>query len=307
MKLKISKKLILSIIAAALLLSIPVQSGAVTKYNFTCGTQKVNCSGTILVKFDKGCYTIIKNQNQPYSNYYTTIGKQNQIISNFYVTSLGSYLRPSSQPQPVIRPQPTPKPESQPTPQPEPQPEPNPQQTPKPEPQPEPNPQQTPEPEPQPEPNPQQTPEPEPQPTPEPKPDTGSDTGGTSNGQHSLSAEEIQMVDYVNKARQDAGLQPLQIDSGLSNVAALKSRDMYDNNYFSHDSPTYGSPFDMMTKFGIKYSGAAENIAKNSSVAAAHNAFMNSQGHRDNILNPIYTHIGVGIYKGYYTQMFIRK
>ncbi|HZK37368.1 MAG TPA: CAP domain-containing protein, partial [Clostridia bacterium] len=89
--------------------------------------------------------------------------------------------------------------------------------------------------------------------------------------------------------------------------AALKSRDMYDNNYFSHDSPTYGSPFDMMTKFGIKYSGAAENIAKNSSVAAAHNAFMNSQGHRDNILNPIYTHIGVGIYKGYYTQMFIRK
>lgn len=279
MKLKISKKLILSIIAAALLIFIPVQSGAVTKYNFTCGTQKVNCSGTILLKFDKGCYTIIKNQNQPYSNYYTTIGKQNQIISNFYVTSLGSYLRPSSQPQPVIRPQPTPKPESQPTPQPEPQPEPNPQQT----------------------------PEPEPQPTPEPKPDTGSDTGGTSNGQHSLSAEEIQMVDYVNKARQDAGLQPLQIDSGLSNIAALKSRDMYDNNYFSHDSPTYGSPFDMMTKFGIKYSGAAENIAKNSSVAAAHNAFMNSQGHRDNILNPIYTHIGVGIYKGYYTQMFIRK
>lgn len=82
---------------------------------------------------------------------------------------------------------------------------------------------------------------------------------------------------------------------------------MYDNNYFSHDSPTYGSPFDMMTKFGIKYSGAAENIAKNSSVAAAHNAFMRSQGHKENILNPIYTHIGVGIYNGYYTQMFIRK
>ena len=289
MKLKISKKLILSIIAAALLLSIPVQSGAVTKYNFTCGTQKVNCSSTILVKFDKGCYTIIKNQNQPYSNYYTTVGKQNQIISNFYVTSLGSYLRPSPQTQPAPRPQPTPRPE------PQPQPTPRPEPTPQPEPRPEP----TPRPEPQ--------PEPRPEPKPEPKPDTGSGTGGTSNGQYSLSSEEIQMVDYVNKARQDAGLQPLQIDSGLSNVAALKSRDMYDNNYFSHDSPTYGSPFDMMTKFGIKYSGAAENIAKNSSVAAAHNAFMRSQGHKDNILNPIYTHIGVGVYKGYYTQMFIRK
>ncbi|MCK9267876.1 MAG: CAP domain-containing protein [Alkaliphilus sp.] len=271
MKLKISKKLILSIIAAALLIFIPVQSGAVTKYNFTYGAQKVNCSGTIVVKFDKGCYTIIKNQNQPYSNHYTTIGKQNQIIGNFYVTSPGNYLRPSPQPQPATRPQPTPRPEPQP----------------------------------QPEPRPQPTPQPEPRP--EPKPDTGSDTGGTSNGQHSLSSEEIQMVDYVNKARQDAGLQPLQIDPGLSNVAALKSRDMYDNNYFSHDSPTYGSPFDMMTKFGIKYSGAAENIAKNSSVAAAHNAFMRSQGHKDNILNPIYTHIGVGIYNGYYTQMFIRK
>lgn len=115
------------------------------------------------------------------------------------------------------------------------------------------------------------------------------------------------MVDYVNKARQDAGLQPLQIDSDLSCVAGLKSQDMYDNNYFSHDSPTYGSPFDMMSQFGIKYSGAAENIAKNSSVAAAHNAFMRSQGHKDNILNPIYTHIGIGIYNGYYTQMFIRK
>ncbi|QUH20607.1 CAP domain-containing protein [Alkaliphilus sp. B6464] len=145
----------------------------------------------------------------------------------------------------------------------------------------------------------------------EPQPDTdtntGSDTGSTSNGKHSLTASEIQMIEYVNKARQDAGLQPLQIDVDLSYVARLKSQDMSDNKYFSHDSPTYGSPFDMMTKFGIKYRGAAENIAKNSSVEAAHNALMRSQGHKENILNPTYTHIGVGIHNGHYTQMFIRK
>ncbi|NMA04292.1 MAG: hypothetical protein GX925_06260, partial [Clostridiales bacterium] len=156
-------------------------------------------------------------------------------------------------------------------------------------------------------PRPEPIPRPEPKPTPRPEPGTVPDTGEISNGRHSLTSEEIQMVDYVNKARQDAGLKPLQIDADLAHVARLKSQDMYDNNYFSHDSPTYGSPFDMMTKFGIKYSGAAENIAKNSSVFAAHNAFMRSQGHKDNILNPMYTHIGVGIHKGYYTQMFIKK
>ena len=151
---------------------------------------------------------------------------------------------------------------------------------------------------------------PEPQPTlqrPQPAPQPAPDSDIIPSGKHSLTAEEIQMVNYVNKARQDAGLQPLQIDLDLSYVARLKSQDMNDNNYFSHDSPRYGSPFDMMTKFEIKYSGAAENIAKNSNVASAHNAFMKSQGHKNNILNPIYTHIGVGIHNGYYTQMFIRK
>lgn len=165
----------------------------------------------------------------------------------------------------------------------------------------------TPRPVPQPQPTPQPVPEPQPTPQPQPVPQPVPDPDTTSNERHSLTSEEIQMIDYVNKARQDAGLQPLQIDPDLAYIARLKSQDMYDNNYFSHDSPTYGSPFDMMTKFGIKYRGAAENIAKNNSVAAAHNAFMRSQGHKDNILNPIYTHIGVGIHNGYYTQMFIRK
>lgn len=152
-------------------------------------------------------------------------------------------------------------------------------------------------------------PKPTPQPAPQPKPtpNENTNTGSTSNGKHSLSAAEIQMVELVNKERQAAGLKPLQIDVDLAYVARVKSQDMNDNKYFSHNSPTYGSPFEMMTKFGIKYRGAAENIAKNSSLQGAHTSLMNSSGHRANIMNPNYTHIGIGIVNGYYTQMFISK
>lgn len=129
----------------------------------------------------------------------------------------------------------------------------------------------------------------------------------TSNARHALTAAEIEMVNYVNQARKDAGLQPLAIDVDLSYVARVKSKDMQDNNYFSHTSPVYGSPFDMMKNFGIQYRSAAENIAINSSVRGAHNAFMNSEGHRNNILNPRFTHIGIGIENRHYTQMFIQK
>ncbi|NLM05031.1 MAG: sporulation protein [Clostridiales bacterium] len=128
-----------------------------------------------------------------------------------------------------------------------------------------------------------------------------------SNISNGLSSKEMEMVKYVNQARAEAGLRPLEVDSDLSNVARIKSKDMKDNNYFSHTSPTYGSPFQMMSRFGIKYRSAAENIAINSSVRGAHNAFMNSTGHRNNILNPNMTHIGIGIVDNYYTQMFIQK
>ncbi|GAB6087937.1 CAP domain-containing protein [Alkaliphilus crotonatoxidans] len=122
-----------------------------------------------------------------------------------------------------------------------------------------------------------------------------------------LSAEEAQMVELVNQARAQAGVKPLTVDVSLANVARIKSKDMHDNKYFSHTSPTYGSPFDMMRDFGIQYRAAGENIAKNYSVQDAHTSLMNSEGHRNNILNPNFTHIGIGIYNGYYTQMFITK
>ncbi|GIQ68541.1 hypothetical protein DUZ99_00135 [Xylanibacillus composti] len=128
----------------------------------------------------------------------------------------------------------------------------------------------------------------------------------------SISTAEQRMVNLVNQERQKAGLHGLKVNTELSRVARFKSADMIENDYFAHESPTYGSPFDMMRNFGITYRAAAENLACNSSVDAAHEALMNSPGHRANILNATYTEIGVGIVDGgmcgqMYTQMFIAK
>jgi len=88
----------------------------------------------------------------------------------------------------------------------------------------------------------------------------------------------------------------------------LKSKDMAENNYFSHTSPAYGSPFDMMQSLGVSYSAAGENIALNTSVKGAYDSFMNSAGHRANILNANFGKAGLGFYqKGsylYVTQWF---
>ncbi|SPT92496.1 YkwD protein [Bacillus subtilis] len=85
---------------------------------------------------------------------------------------------------------------------------------------------------------------------------------------------------------------------------------MKDKNYFDHQSPTYGSPFDMMKSFGISYKTAGENIAKGQKTPEeVVKAWMNSEGHRKNILNPNFTHIGVGYVESgsIWTQQFIGK
>ncbi|WP_281889167.1 CAP domain-containing protein [Paenibacillus sp. YYML68] len=163
---------------------------------------------------------------------------------------------------------------------------------------------------PTPAPTPAPMPAPMPAPTPAPTPTPAPNPKPPSTGQ--LSAEEQQMVDLVNKARAEQGLAPLAVDTKLSSVARLKSKDMVDNNYFSHQSPTYGSPFDMMKQFGISYRTGGENIACNQGVAAAHQALLNSPGHRANIMSKDFTHIGIGIVNGgpcgkMFTQMFIGK
>ncbi|CQR46253.1 Cysteine-rich secretory protein family protein [Paraliobacillus sp. PM-2] len=125
-----------------------------------------------------------------------------------------------------------------------------------------------------------------------------------------ISSYAREVVSYTNMEREKQGLSKLTIDSKLSEVAWYKSKDMQVNNYFSHTSPTYGSPFDMMREFGVSYTAAGENIAMGYPDAkSVVNGWMNSEGHRKNILNENYTHIGVGFVKdGYYvTQMFRRK
>lgn len=119
---------------------------------------------------------------------------------------------------------------------------------------------------------------------------------------------ETEVVRLVNEQRAQHGLKPLTENWELSRVARYKSQDMADNRYFSHTSPTYGSPFQMIRAFGLSFRTAGENIAYGQRTPqAVVNAWMNSSGHRANILNASYTQIGVGYVAGgnYWTQMFI--
>lgn len=114
-----------------------------------------------------------------------------------------------------------------------------------------------------------------------------------------------QVVNLVNQERAKEGLQPLKNDEALANVAMIKAKDMYNNNYFDHNSPTLGSPFDLMKSEGIEYRTAGENIAKGQQTPQdVMDAWMNSEGHRQNIMNPNYTSIGVAYYNGEWVQEF---
>lgn len=141
-----------------------------------------------------------------------------------------------------------------------------------------------------------------------PQPEEGS-KGESSQPNSFLTDEEQKMLELVNKERERAGLSPLVADQSLTRLARLKSRDMIEKDYFSHTSPTYGTPFDMMKEAGVKYMTAGENLAGDSTVERAHTGLMNSEGHRRNILNPSFKKIGIGIIEGgpyglMFTQMF---
>lgn len=121
-------------------------------------------------------------------------------------------------------------------------------------------------------------------------------------------AYENEVIRLVNAERSKNGLSPLTANWELSRVARYKSQDMADNGYFSHTSPTYGTPFQMMKSFGLSFRTAGENIAYGQRTPqAVVNAWMNSSGHRANILSSSYTQIGVGYVASgnYWTQMFM--
>lgn len=127
-----------------------------------------------------------------------------------------------------------------------------------------------------------------------------------------LSSLEQEVFRLVNAERARAGVPALTYNWQLARVARYKSQDMIDRGYFSHTSPTYGSPFKMMESFGLRFSAAAENIAMGQRTPAeVMRSWMNSAGHRANILSRNVTQIGVGAAKArngtiYWTQMFMK-
>lgn len=127
-----------------------------------------------------------------------------------------------------------------------------------------------------------------------------------------LSDDEQKLLELVNKARAEKKLQPLVMDQNLLKVARLKAKDMIDNNYFSHQSPTYGSPFDMMRQYDNTFKSAGENIAGNKTVEGAFKAWMASDSHKKNILNADFSITGIGVqesatYGKVIVQQFIGK
>jgi uncharacterized YkwD family protein len=123
---------------------------------------------------------------------------------------------------------------------------------------------------------------------------------------------EAKVVQLVNAERQKNGLNALSLDSAISSVARTKSKDMADNDYFAHNSPTYGSAGNMLKQFGISFTSWGENIASGQDTPEeVVNAWMNSESHKTNILSPSFTKIGVGYVtssngKPYWTQMFAK-
>ena len=130
--------------------------------------------------------------------------------------------------------------------------------------------------------------------------------GSSTSQSGSISQIERQAMEQVNRIRASRGLKPLVISAELSAKARVKAQDMKQKGYFSHNSPTYGTPFQMMKRLGITYRSAGENIAMGyRSAEAVVNAWMNSPSHRAAILSTKYTTMGIGYADGYWAQWFI--
>ena len=142
---------------------------------------------------------------------------------------------------------------------------------------------------------------------------TGSNTNtGGQSVTTAMNSDEKEVFDLINKQRTNNGLSALKEDAEVQKVARIKAQDMVSNNYFAHESPTYGTPFQMLKNFKISYKTAGENIAANSSNSSAVTAWMNSSGHKANILNSNFNYTGIGVvssnkYGKIYVQMFIGK
>ncbi len=161
-----------------------------------------------------------------------------------------------------------------------------------------------------PSPSPVPTTKPSPSPVPTTTPSPAPTPSPTTPADNSVVAYENKVLELVNVERQKAGIAALKMDETIRNVARMKSQDMQAKRYFDHNSPTYGSPFDMMKQFGITYKSAGENIAMGQRTPEeVVKGWMNSPGHRANILNASFNYIGVGYVANgnYWTQMFVGR
>lgn len=135
--------------------------------------------------------------------------------------------------------------------------------------------------------------------------DTIIDTQSTA-----MTAEEQEVLNLINEQRRQYGLSELKAYSELQRVAKIKAQDLVNNNYFSHTSPTLGTPFEMLQKEGVTYKFAGENLAGNETGVKAVNAWMNSPAHKDNILDEDYEYTGIcvvdsEVYGKVYVQLFM--
>lgn len=136
----------------------------------------------------------------------------------------------------------------------------------------------------------------------------------TSDEDVSVDADaEVEVLELLNAARAEAGLDPLEPREDVREVARAHSLDMYVRGYFAHETPECrgegpdaegcADPFDRMRAAGISYDFAGENLALAPTPQQAHDGLMRSPGHRANILHPDYTHVGIGVYRGPYGLM----
>lgn len=133
-----------------------------------------------------------------------------------------------------------------------------------------------------------------------------------NNTDTNLTTDESEILSLINNEREKNNLPSLQIDEQLQNVARLKAKDLAENSYFSHISPTYGTPFDMLKSNQISYKTASENIAGNSNIVGAFESWMNSKSHKNNILSNDYNYTGIAVvdsiaYGKIIVQFFIGK
>ena len=127
-----------------------------------------------------------------------------------------------------------------------------------------------------------------------------------------LTEDENYLLELINAERRKHNLNDLKIDKELQNIAILKANDLVNNNYLSHTSKTYGSPFDMLKQYNINYKTASENIAGNPNIDAALSSWLNSESHKKNILSNDYNYTGLAIvdsiaYGNIIVQFFIGR